>query len=202
MKQQLLPALASLFLLAPLSAEVGDFGGTIELGAGIFDSDATPYYGGSIGLSYESSLGRHYLMLGGGFATQDDSSFSQGGFNQRIGTTDDVSLFNVGYRHGFVLSEKFEPYLEVGYGRASSDIGATDAFGNPVNFDRVSNHFYAAVGISYRLYENLHITGSVTYLALDNDTPFGEVRSDAFGNAIFQDKDINFLARLGLSYRF
>lgn len=202
MKRTLFPTLACLSFLNPLEAEVGDWGGTIELGAGVFDNDAIPFYGGSIGLSYESTVGRHYLMLGGGFGTQEASDFNFGGFVSPIGTTSDVSLFNIGYRHGLTLSEKFEPYLEVGYGQASSEVGSLDAFGNPVNFERDSGYFYTTLGLSYRLYENLHLTGSLTYLGLGDDTPFGELRSDAIGNPVFQSQDINLLARIGLSYRF
>ena len=203
MRRHLTQAFLTCSLLAcTANAEVGDFGGTIEVGAGIFDSDAIPFYGGSIGLSYESPLGRHYLMLGGGFATQDEASST---FNDPFSsgrTAADVSLFNVGYRHGFILSDKFEPYIELGYGQASSNTTGTDVFGNPVDLDRDAGYFYSTVGISYRIYHNLHLTGSVTYLALGNDSPFGEHRSDVFGNPIFEKEDINFLARLGLSFRF
>lgn len=183
------------------TADVGEFGVTIGLDVGIYDSDGLNHFGGSVGFSYESSWGRHYLMLGGGVVAQDGSEEPFFGFAGPSALTEDARVFSLGYRHGFVVSEKFEPFLELGVSRASWSLNTSDAFGNPAQFSIEEIYPYFSVGLNYQLYKDLYLTGSVSYLIPENSL-FGEVTSDAFGNPVFLENDVSFVAKLGLTLRF
>ena len=183
-------------LLTPNIASA-QFGGVVEGDFAIYDVSGAYSYGGQFGVSHLTEHGTHYLLGSAFYLEQDDTqSFFSEGFD-----VDSVG-FGLAYRYGFSFFKDFEPYIEYGWNNISASYNTTDALGNPSKLEPDNSGDYLAVGILYRLWEDLHLKAEIGCYGLLGDQDIETPTTDSLGNRVLLRDTINLSGSIGLSFKF
>lgn len=183
-------------LLTPNIASA-QFGGVVEGDFAIYDVSGAYSYGGQFGVSHLTEHGTHYLLGSAFYLEQDDTqSSSSEGFD-----VDSVG-FGLAYRYGFSFFKDFEPYIEYGWNNISASYNTTDALGNPSKLEPDNSGDYLAVGILYRLWEDLHLKAEIGCYGLLGDQDIETPTTDSLGNRVLLRDTINLSGSIGLSFKF
>lgn len=202
MFRTVISTIVGLSLSSVAQADLENWGGVIELDYGLLDVSDHEMLGFGGGIRYETETASHTFVFSARNLSRPSSPNPFGG----LGTTlpnPDIKMFALDYRYGFKVSEKFEPYLKIGFGTADWGTSAMDALGNPVMIARDSSFFSLGAGILYRIHKDLHLKAEMNYMSFSNSALFSTPTSDAFGNpvsVVIGEPDLMF--NIGLSMKF
>lgn len=197
MKNKTTKNLAITIALLTSNIAAAEFGGVIEGDFAIYDVSGAYSNGGQFGVSYRTEHGMHYLLGSAFYLEQDDtrSSFSEGFDVDSVG-------FGLAYRYGFSFFKDFEPYIEYGWNDIVASYNTTDALGNPLKLEPDNSGDYLAVGMLYRLWEDLHLKAEIGYYGLLSDQDIETPTTDSLGNRALLRDTINLSGSIGLLFKF
>lgn len=195
-------ALGGISFLTPVCS-LAEVGGILEAGYTIYDNSDVDSYGGQFGLSHLADNGAHYLLVS--FFEMNKEATHGGGLgglgpaqNQDI----DLTGFGLNYRYGLSFFEDFEPYLEYGWKNISKTFNTMDILGNPKQLEVNNYSDHLAVGVMYRVWENLNLNAKISYQGVFSDLIIGTPSSDILGNSILLYDDLNISASISVSIKF